>query len=92
MPGGSVTIRWHPPLDRLFGLTSAWPLGGPTPVARVLAELAACEPRFSRYARRTDGSLRPEALLVWRRGEVLGLDDRVDPGDEVEILVLVTGG
>lgn len=87
-----MTIRWHPPLDRLFGSATPLTLAGPARVAELLDELAAREPRFARYLRSAGGATRSDALLVWRRGENLGLADWVEPDDEVEILVLVTGG
>lgn len=87
-----MTLRWYPPLDGLLGTVTELPLDRPTPVARVLADICDREPALRRYARHTERDTRPQGLLLWRRGQILGLGDVLEPSDEVEVLVLVTGG
>ncbi|MBI5017217.1 MAG: hypothetical protein HZB55_17260 [Deltaproteobacteria bacterium] len=87
-----MTIRWYPPLDSLFGAVTDLPLERTASVSGLLLEFYEREPRFIRYARHVEGEAAPTGLLVWRRGKALKFVDILEPEDEVEVLVLVTGG
>lgn len=87
-----MNVRWHPPLDSLFGASMELGLGSPKSVKLVLQELCEREPRFARYARHGAEDISPPELLVLRRGQVLRLGDLLDPEDQVDVLLLVTGG
>jgi hypothetical protein len=50
------------------------------------------QPGFERYARFEDGERRPQGLLVCRGGVVLALADELEPDDELEMVLLITGG
>ena len=87
-----VRIVWLPPLDRVGGPVTEIELGGPTPLTRVLGDLAREVPGFAPYARFGEKDHQPQGLLVLRRGHVLTLADELAPGDEVEMLIMVAGG
>ncbi len=85
-------IKWYPPLDRFFGGFSEVALEAPTVVADLLIRLREEEPRLAPFARFGPDDRLAWGLLVLRGDETLTLADRIEPGDELEILVMVEGG
>ena len=87
-----MKIKWFAPLDKMFGSVSEFLLTEPTPLPRVLRQLTEQEPAFAPYARFEEGDRQAHGLLVCRRGLVLSLADELHPDDELEMVVMVTGG
>ena len=59
---------------------------------RVLVQIGEKEKDMAPYVRFSPEDRQPHGLMVWRRGEVLGLDDVVEPDDELEMIIMVSGG
>ncbi len=87
-----MRVRFHPPLDRIFGPTKDWPIDRPTAVASFLRSLVAEEPALAPYAGFGPRDVQPYALLIWREGRVLTLQDILDPTDELEMMPMIAGG
>lgn len=87
-----MKIKWLPPLDRMFGQQSELPLSGSTRLTEVLTELMSGQPGFEPYAKYGPGDTQPYGLMVWRQGEILTLNDHLQDHDEVEMIVMVSGG
>lgn len=85
-------IKWYPPLDRTFGKVSRIEIAEPTSVATLLARLRDQEPRLDRFARFDAGDGQVCGLLVVRGERQLKMADVVEPGDEVEIMLMPEGG
>ena len=87
-----MRIKWFPPLDRFFGPESSLDLTGQTSLAELLTRLMDGRPEFEPFAKFGPGDTQPYGLLVWRRGKVLNLQDVLQPEDELEMIVMVSGG
>lgn len=87
-----MKITWYPPLDRFFGPMSEMALSGPISLSQLLRRLTEQEAGLSVYARFGSGDSKPQGLLVFRDGKILNLNDSLKPEDELEMLILVTGG
>lgn len=87
-----MKITWFPPLDRFYGPVSQVELDRPVPLREILINLTAEKKELAPFARFSPEDRQPHGLMVWRAGKVLGLDDLLDPGDEVEMMIMVAGG
>lgn len=87
-----MKLKFHPPLDRIFGPIRDWPLDEPIPVATFLRSLSQEAPALAPYAGFGPKDVQPYALLVWRKGKALTLQDLLHPWDEVELMPMVAGG
>jgi hypothetical protein len=87
-----MKIKWFAPLDQFFGPVSEVLLAEPTPLPQVLRQLTEQEPGLAPYTRFGEGDRQAHGLLVCRRGLVLSLTDELEPDDELEMVVMVTGG
>ena len=85
-------IKWYPPLDRFFGRFSTVDLGESTTAGDLLVRLRTDEPRLAPFARFGPDDRQAWGLMILRGNETLKLADRIEPGDELEILVMVEGG
>ena len=85
-------IKWYPPLDRFFGRFSEVALEEPIVVGDLLVRFREEEPRLAPYARFGPDDRQAWGLMVLRGNETMKLADRIEPGDELEILVMVEGG
>ena len=85
-------IKWHSPLDRIMGPVTEVDLDGPTPVKVLLSNLRDQKPELKKFVRFESGDTYAWDLLVLRNSETLTLSDRVEPGDMVEVLVMMEGG
>ena len=87
-----LKIRWFPPLDRFFGPVSQVELDEPVPLREILIRLTAEQEELAPFTRFSPEDRQPHGLMVWRAGKVLGLDDLLLAGDEVEMMIMVAGG
>lgn len=85
-------ITWTPPLDKIFGPKTDYPIDGEQPLAAVLIDLRESQPAFEPFARFGPNDPHPYGLLVWRNRKLLTLRDSVRSGDELEVVVMVAGG
>jgi hypothetical protein len=85
-------IKWYPPLDRYFGRFSEVGLEDSVTVGDLLVRFREQEPRLAPFARFDPDDRLAWGLMVLRGNETLKLADRIEPGDELEILVMVEGG
>ncbi|MBU1157502.1 MAG: hypothetical protein KJ921_16750 [Proteobacteria bacterium] len=67
-------------------------LQGPTPIREVLELLAREYGVFTKYLLYQDDALLGAHLSVFSSGKFLKLDDPVDDGDTLKLLLPVTGG
>lgn len=87
-----MLIKWFPPLDRIFGPQTEYEAARPLALRTVLIDLRETEPDFLPYANFGPEDRQPYGLMVWRSGQVLGLDDPVGPDDELEMIIMIAGG
>ncbi len=87
-----MNVKWYPPFDQYFGKKSEVPLDGPVSLKSILIQIREKEEAMEPYVRFSPEDRQPHGLMVWRRGEVLGLDDMVQPEDELEMIIMVAGG
>ena len=85
---GSVVLRATGPLDTALEADGPLELDLPASLAEVLAAAAARSPQAAVLLGRAD---RPLAA-VYRRGARLRPDDAVHSGDELELLLVISGG
>ena len=88
----TLRIKWYPPLDRFFGRFSEIDLDEPLTAGDLLVRFREQEPRLAPYARFGPGDRLAWGLMILRGNETLKLNDSIEPGDELEILVMVEGG
>lgn len=87
-----MRLKWLPPLDRIFGPESNISPASQIRLADLLLELIGQEPEFEPFGGFGQGDTQPYGLLVWRQGQVLNLKDTLQPEDELEMIVMVSGG
>jgi len=87
-----MKIRFSPPLDKIMDPTRALDSPRPVRVAHVLRIMAEQTPAFAPYAGFTCGDKHAYGLLVWRDGNLLELEDIVEPNDALEMIAMVAGG
>ena len=88
----SMKVKWYPPFDQYFGGVSDILLSKPISLREMLSKLQEEEPAMKPYARFGIEDKQPHGLMAWRKGEVLSLDDMLQPEDEIEIIIMVAGG
>jgi hypothetical protein len=79
-------------LDKLFGAVKEQHFSQSLSVGDLLRALGREMPDFTRYAGFGPKDKHPYGLLVWRDRGLLTLEDILDPNDEIELIVMVTGG
>ena len=87
-----MQVKWFPPFDQYFGKVSEIRLDGPVLLREMLLRLSQDEPAMEPYAKFGDEDRQAHGLMVWRKGQVLALDDTLQPDDELEIIIMVAGG
>ena len=87
-----MKVEWYPPFDQYFGKKSEIPLTERISLREMLIRIREEESFMEPYARFSDEDRQPHGLMVWRKGEVLALDDMLQPDDELEIIIMVAGG
>jgi hypothetical protein len=89
---GKMRVKWFPPFDRYFGKISEIDLDRPILLREMLLKLRREEPAMGPYAKFQDGDRQAHGLMVWRKGQVLALDDTLHQDDELEVIIMVAGG
>ncbi len=88
----AIRIKWFAPLDGIFGPRTEIELDQAITVAELLQRVSAGEPRLEPYLRFGPQDTRPKGLAVLRGATTLTLNDRIEPGDALDILVGIQGG
>jgi len=87
-----LKIKLHAPLDRILGSIKEIPMEHPTSVGDLLRILAEETPELRPYAGFGPEDVQPYALLTWREGRMLTLQDMLNPADELEMMLMIAGG
>ena len=87
-----VSLNWYAPLNRIMGKTSHEVLDGETSVEDLLIRLREREPQLAAYAKWDEGDIKPWGLLLLRGSDMLRLKDVVQPGDSLDVLIMMDGG
>jgi hypothetical protein len=87
-----LKIKLHPPLDRILGAGKELTVDHSVSVGDLLSSLTEEAPDFAPYAGFGPKDVQPYALLVWRNGKMLTLQDILHPTDELEMILMIAGG
>jgi hypothetical protein len=87
-----LKIKLYAPLDRILGPVKEIPIEHPVSVGDLLRTLSAETPELGPYAGFGPKDVQPYALLIWREGEMLTLQDILNPTDELEMMLMIAGG
>lgn len=87
-----MKIKLHAPLDRILGPVKEIVIDHPVSVAGLLSSLTEEAPDLAPYAGFGPKDVQPYALLVWRDGKMLTLQDILNPTDDLELILMIAGG